>query len=216
MKISEIFESFQGEGNNIGRLSLFIRVQGCPLNCVWCDTKYSITFEGGQNKSISELAKTINTFTKHKNGIVIFTGGEPLHYQDEIIEILSISEVQEVEFETSGIYLPKTELKKFKFNVSPKLKNAKLPEKIYEKIYSNLEEFKKLNTIFKFVISTPKDLEEVEQLIKNHNLQKEKIYLMPEGTSYKEILKKSKFIIPFCLKNSLNFSPRLQVLLKIK
>ncbi|MGB9622079.1 MAG: radical SAM protein, partial [Brevinematia bacterium] len=146
MRISEIFESFQGEGNSVGRLALFIRVQGCPLNCTWCDTKYSITFNGGEERSVEELSKVIDNFLKIKKGIVVFTGGEPLYYQDEIIQIIANFPNEEIEFETSGIYLPKKDLSKFKFNVSPKLRGARLAEGVYKKIYSNLSEFKKLNS----------------------------------------------------------------------
>ncbi len=218
MKISEIFESIQGEGNTIGRISLFIRVQGCPLDCIWCDSKYSVSFKEGIEKTKKEIIDTINLFVKNKNGIIVFTGGEPLYYQKEIAEILKEVETSSIEFETSGIYLPIEELKKYKFNVSPKLSGAKLSggKLIYTKIYSNLKEFVKLNSIFKFVISTPEELKEVKEIIQKYNIPKEKVFLMPEGTKIEELVEKSKYILPFCLEEGINYSFRLQILLRIK
>lgn len=218
MKVSEIFESIQGEGNTVGRIALFIRVQGCPLDCAWCDSKYSIPFTGGTEKTISELVDIINKFSKRKNGIIVFTGGEPLYYQKEISEILEKVETKEIEFETSGIYIPTENLKKYKFNVSPKLSGARLSgkEEVYKRIYSNLKEFVKLNSIFKFVISKEEELEEVKEIIQKYNLPKERIFLMPEGTKLEELIERSKFIIPFCLEEGLNYSTRLQILLGIK
>lgn len=218
MRVSEIFTSIQGEGDSIGKVALFIRVQGCPLDCEWCDTKYSVPFEGGEEKSIFELADIIKQFTHTKHGIIIFTGGEPLYYQEEISEILKTSDPKFVEFETSGIYLPIKELEKYKFNVSPKLSSAKLSEgdKIYKKIYSNLKYFSRLNSIFKFVISAKEELEEVKNIVSSYDLPKEKVFLMPQGTTIEEIFERSKFILPFCIENGVNYSTRLQILLKIR
>ncbi|MCS7298357.1 MAG: 7-carboxy-7-deazaguanine synthase QueE [Spirochaetia bacterium] len=218
MRVSEIFESIQGEGDTAGRVALFIRVQGCPLDCVWCDTKYSVPFEGGIEKSVFEISNIISEFIERKEGIVVFTGGEPLAFQDEIHRIITLSQPRFVEFETSGIYLPKSEIRKHKFNVSPKLPNAKLSggEKAYNKMYQNLKVFSELKSIFKFVISNEEDLEIVMEIITSYSLPKNKVFLMPEGTSPEEILSKSKLILPFCINNGLNYSPRLQVFLNVR
>ena len=218
MRISEIFESIQGEGESVGKVALFVRTQGCPLDCSWCDTKYSIPFEKGEEKSINEITEIIRTFIENKKGIVVFTGGEPLYYQEEISNILSRINYQNVEFETSGIYLPIEKLYKYKFNVSPKLSSSNLSggKKIYQKIYSNLNKFLNLNSIFKFVISNEEELKEVELLIEKHRLPKNRVFLMPQGSTIEEILYRSKFIVPFCIEKGLNYSTRLQVLLNIK
>ncbi|MCX8029418.1 MAG: 7-carboxy-7-deazaguanine synthase QueE [Brevinematales bacterium] len=218
MRVSEIFESIQGEGDTSGRLALFIRLQGCPLDCVWCDTKYSVPFEGGIEKSVDEISRVITNFSKSKGGIIVFTGGEPLYYQDEIDEILKLSYFKEIEFETSGIYIPKSSLEKYKFNVSPKLPSSKLSrgDKIYKSIFENLRYFVKMNSIFKFVVSDEYDLSFVENIIDNYGLPKHRVFLMPQGTTAEELVERSKFIIPFCLEKGLNYSFRLQVILKIK
>ena len=42
MKILEIFNSIQGEGNTQGKNSLFIRFPQCNLKCILCDSLYAL------------------------------------------------------------------------------------------------------------------------------------------------------------------------------
>jgi len=52
-KVNEVFHSIQGEGARIGRPCLFIRLTGCPLRCVYCDTEYA--FYGGSMRELDDL-----------------------------------------------------------------------------------------------------------------------------------------------------------------
>lgn len=73
LRITEIFHSLQGESRPMGCPSAFIRLTGCPLRCVYCDTEYA--FHGGTKMSIAEIVDRIAGFgTRH----VCVTGGEPL------------------------------------------------------------------------------------------------------------------------------------------
>lgn len=73
LRITEIFHSLQGESRPAGWPSAFVRLTGCPLRCVYCDTAYA--FHGGQRTSIEEiLAKVAGFEVRH----VCVTGGEPL------------------------------------------------------------------------------------------------------------------------------------------
>lgn len=98
LRISEIFHSLQGEARSVGRPTVFVRLTGCPLRCVWCDTPYS--FNGGQLMEIDALLDTVRGYGAR---FVCVTGGEPLA-QPECIELLQklCDEGYEVSLETSG------------------------------------------------------------------------------------------------------------------
>ena len=98
LKISEIFVSLQGESSRVGLPSVFIRLTGCPLRCVWCDTTYA--FNGGQTMSLPEILAEV---AHHALPHVCVTGGEPLA-QPACLPLLSeLSEAgHAVSLETSG------------------------------------------------------------------------------------------------------------------
>ena len=57
LRITEIFHSLQGEARDVGRPTVFVRLTGCPLRCVWCDTEYA--FHGGQWRDIDEIVERL-------------------------------------------------------------------------------------------------------------------------------------------------------------
>jgi 7-carboxy-7-deazaguanine synthase len=73
MRITEIFRSIQGESTYAGLPCTFVRLTGCNLRCVWCDTTYA--FAGGEVMSIEEIIEKISAFPLD---LVEITGGEPL------------------------------------------------------------------------------------------------------------------------------------------
>lgn len=73
MKVCEIFTSIQGESSYAGLPCAFVRLTGCNLRCVYCDTRYA--YEEGFDISIEEIIKTVKGFGIN---IVAITGGEPL------------------------------------------------------------------------------------------------------------------------------------------
>ena len=73
LRITEIFLSIQGESSHAGRPCSFVRLTGCPMRCVWCDSEY--TFTGGEKMSFVEILKKLEEFGC---GLVEVTGGEPL------------------------------------------------------------------------------------------------------------------------------------------
>ena len=83
MKISEIFYSIEGEGIEIGRPEVFIRLTGCNLRCGWCDTKYALN--DGKEMSIDEIIQEIGRYPC-KN--ISITGGEPLLQREELLELV--------------------------------------------------------------------------------------------------------------------------------
>jgi len=76
LRVTEIFKSLQGESTRAGFPCAFIRLTGCSLRCVWCDTAYA--FSGGRDMSVSEAAEqTLALGTD----LVEITGGEPLEQE---------------------------------------------------------------------------------------------------------------------------------------
>ena len=73
LRITEIFLSIQGESSHAGRPCSFVRLTGCPMRCVWCDSEY--TFTGGEQKSFDEIFAKLDEFGCN---LVEVTGGEPL------------------------------------------------------------------------------------------------------------------------------------------
>lgn len=82
LRITEIFHSLQGESRPAGYPTAFVRLTGCPLRCVYCDTSYA--FQGGSRLAVSEVLEQISAFrVRH----VCVTGGEPLA-QPACLELL--------------------------------------------------------------------------------------------------------------------------------
>ncbi len=73
LTVNEVFLSIQGEGTRAGRPCVFVRLTGCPLRCVWCDTAYA--FHEGKRRSEDELLAELGRFPTR---LVCLTGGEPL------------------------------------------------------------------------------------------------------------------------------------------
>ncbi len=98
LKITETFVSIQGEADAIGWPTLFIRLTGCPLRCVYCDTQYA--FHGGEWRTVEQLLEVASgSGVRH----VCVTGGEPLAQKAclDLLEGLCEGGYQ-VSIETSG------------------------------------------------------------------------------------------------------------------
>lgn len=79
VNVNEVFYSIQGEGTRAGMPCIFIRLQGCKLRCVWCDTPYALDHrEKGQALSVDDIAAYAD---EHQCSFIEFTGGEPLEQE---------------------------------------------------------------------------------------------------------------------------------------
>ena len=98
VRITEIFYSLQGETRTAGLPTVFVRLTGCPLRCVYCDTEYA--FQGGELKTIDEIVSQVDSY---KPRYVTVTGGEPLAQKNcwPLLEKLC-DQGYEVSLETSG------------------------------------------------------------------------------------------------------------------
>jgi 7-carboxy-7-deazaguanine synthase len=73
LRVTEIFNSIQGESTWAGCPCTFVRLTGCPLRCVWCDSEYA--FYGGEKLGVGEILARVLAFG---TPLVEITGGEPL------------------------------------------------------------------------------------------------------------------------------------------
>jgi 7-carboxy-7-deazaguanine synthase len=113
LSVNETFVSIQGEGDLIGAPTLFIRLDGCPLRCAWCDTPYALAGDAGTPMTVEALAKLARDHRR-----IVITGGEPL--AQDIKALVTQLRHAHITVETSGTIfadLPEVAL----FSISPKV-----------------------------------------------------------------------------------------------
>jgi 7-carboxy-7-deazaguanine synthase len=162
LRVTEVFHSIQGESTWAGMPCTFIRLTGCPLRCVWCDTTYS--FHGGERRTIDELvaeAKGIGTL------LVEVTGGEPLAHPNAFVLIRRLlDDGFTVLVETSGAV-----------DVSPRdprchlIMDLKCPGsgEVDKNLWSNLDHLSARDEV-KFVIADRADYEWTREVIRERGL----------------------------------------------
>ena len=162
LRITEIFYSLQGEANTVGWPTVFVRLTGCPLRCVYCDSSYAFT--GGKRIDFAAILEQVQ---QYKAKYVTVTGGEPLA-QPECLQLLTLllDKGYKVSLETSGAMSlaavdPRTEI----------VMDLKTPAsaEAHRNDYNNLQFLKATDSI-KFVIADVKDFEWCVQLIDKHSL----------------------------------------------
>ena len=98
LRLTEIFHSLQGEASRAGLPTVFVRLTGCPLRCVWCDTTYS--FSGGEPASIESVLAEVGKYPARQ---VCVTGGEPLAQKECLPLLTALCDAgYDVSLETSG------------------------------------------------------------------------------------------------------------------
>jgi 7-carboxy-7-deazaguanine synthase len=98
LRVNEIFHSIQGESSRAGEPCVFVRLTGCNLRCVWCDTAYA--FHEGREMSVEEVLAGVDG---HGCRLVEVTGGEPL-LQSDVVPLLAalVARGHDVLLETGG------------------------------------------------------------------------------------------------------------------
>jgi len=198
-QVNEIFQSVQGEGYHTGVPATFIRLQGCTVGCVWCDTKYTWAAGGSKMDVISILAQV-----QHHH--VVITGGEPLAY--DLDELLIALKGRFVQVETSGQHMLRGRLKPTWMTWSPKPRLQ----------WSAPEPFKWLVDEIKFVVDdvlTEDVINKVYGWFDSAHRMGVQVVLMPEGCPPTEASMKRAFDLVMA-NPSWRFSDRLQYRLGVK
>lgn len=186
-KINELFETIQGEGSFTGQPSIFIRLQGCPVACSWCDTKH--TWEIDLEKKVSAsamldkaqesdtwatlsveqiLAVVIEKGYQAKH--IVITGGEPC-----MVDLTPLCNGFEAkgyscQVETSGT---------FEINVSQKCWVTVSPKVNMKGGYPILPSAMLRANEIKHPIATEQHVDDLKALLKEHNMGDTPVYLQP-------------------------------------
>ena len=216
----EIFYSIQGEGVNIGKPAIFVRLALCNLTCTWCDTRYTWDWEQYDAKEqIKEMMpeEVEREILIYSCRYLVVTGGEPTLQQRQLIPLLERLKNKEfyIEIETNGTVVPVSGLVDLvnHWSISPKLGNSGNSLTLRE-IPQAYDFFGALsNSHFKYVIKNQDDLSEVRSTISKYNIDSEKIILMPEARNREALLRKSRWLVELCKEHGYMFSTRLQILL---
>lgn len=229
LAISEVFYSIQGEGSTTGYPAVFVRLGGCNLMCGGKGTQ----IDGKLHNAATWRCDTIEVWMKSKakafedildvecsvalqcGANLIITGGEPLMQQGNVYEFIKWVKDKiptcYVEIETNGTILPSDDMLRVvdQWNCSPKLSNSGMEysDLLKEDVLFTLNKY---NTIFKFVITNYEDFKEVESNYMKY-INKNKIWLMPSGSSKKELSKSKKVVADICKGNLIKFTNRLHI-----
>ena len=217
--VSELYSTptIQGEGMSLGRPATFLRLAGCNLTCQWCDTPYSWNWKKYPVEATTRMAieEVVRWFLAQDIDLLVITGGEPLLQQRGIIRFLS--DVQfprdvDIEIETNGTVPPDPWLvwhPRVRFNVSPKLSNSGIPreKRIIPKALVSFPG----KTVWKFVVASPSDLDEVDEVVKEFQLPRSQVYIMPEGTDANEVNDRLRLLVDHVISRRYRLTPRLHI-----
>lgn len=216
MIVNEVFgPTVQGEGPSTGRRCGFVRLGKCNLACSFCDTPYTWRWtDHDPAVELHELATDTILERLDAMGVdmVVITGGEPLLQQRDLaplVDALRADRGWRVEVETAGTIAPTLDVDQW--NVSPKLENSGNPR---DRRYKPdvLRAFRDTGrAVFKFVIESPTDLDEVAAIVNECGLGD--VWLMPEGTDAAALGERLRWIAPAAIERGWNVTTRLHIAL---
>jgi len=224
LRVSEFFyDTIQGEGINLGHPSAFLRLQGCTLNCDWCDT--TEVWRQGNPYTFDELYYLMgnNTIIRqlHSGQHLVITGGSPLLQQNELVEFIFGFKRQfgfkpYIEIENECSLFPTSALADIVdcWNNSPKLESSGNPlQRRYNPIII-ADAASYLNSWFKFVITKPEDWDEIEQrFLRPRYINRDQIILMPEGMTKIDIERNTEMVVQMAIRQGVLFRTREHIVL---
>lgn len=226
----EIFFSLQGEGKNQGTPSVFVRTSRCNLYCTWCDTPYTWNWRGTSfvhadatkyDPEASSIELEPRAVAEHVRRWpcrrVVFTGGEPMLQAKDCArvmrELVSAGAGYAFEIETNGTVLPPQELDALveQYTVSPKLENSAVERSLRLRDDCLAHFARSSKSVFKFVVAGDACLREIGGIARDHGIDPDRIYLMPEGTSAEQLARVRPLVAAACLERGYRFSDRLHI-----
>ena len=164
LRITEIFLSIQGESSHAGRPCAFVRLTGCPMRCVWCDSVY--TFTGGTKISFEDIFAQLKEFDC---SLVEVTGGDPLAQKNVYPFITElIDKNYEVLIETGGFFSTENVDERAKIILDVKCPASGEAERNH---WANLERLNAEKDEVKFVIADLNDWKFAREIIEKYDLE---------------------------------------------
>lgn len=163
LRITEIFLSIQGESSHAGRPCAFVRLTGCPMRCVWCDSEY--TFTGGTRMSFDDIFSKLEEFGCN---LVEITGGEPLAQKNVFPFITKLLDKgYEVLIETGGYVSTEKVDERAKLILDVKCPASGESKRNH---WANLERLNPQKDEVKFVIADLEDWKFAKEIIEKYDL----------------------------------------------
>ena len=165
LRVTEIFRSIQGESTHAGRPCSFVRLTGCPMRCVWCDSEY--TFKGGTSVTIEDVLREVGALGCR---LVEVTGGEPLA-QREAFELIGrlCDAGYEVLIETGGYVSTAGTDERAKIILDVKCPGSGEAERNH---WPNLERLRADRDEVKFVVADRADWDYARSVIERYELER--------------------------------------------
>ncbi|HGG57919.1 MAG TPA: 7-carboxy-7-deazaguanine synthase QueE [Nannocystis exedens] len=225
MRIQEHFVSLQGEGSLVGMPSTFIRVSGCNLRCVWCDSPATSWAPEGDRQDLDDLVQACRGGPRH----VVLTGGEPLLFP----ALATLSQRlraagHHITVETAGTVW-RDDLCCDLLSLSPKLAHSTPWQRDpsaaarHERRRLDMHTLRRLIAAFpwqlKFVVHTESErisgeLEEIESLLTNLGVsaaRRSQVLLMPETTAERALPGCYRALVDICTSRGFRLGQRLHI-----
>jgi organic radical activating enzyme len=217
LRLSEIFESVQGEGASAGEPCVFLRLATCNLRCSWCDTRYTWDWDAYDYATEVQKASVDSVLARvsgHPSRRLVVTGGEPLLQQKALATLLAALPPDfVVEFETNGTLSPAPALadRVNQWNVSPKLANSGEPPEraINPTVLAALRDTGR--AWLKLVVATEDDAQEATTLVDALKWPPDRVLFMPQASTRERLLTLSPLVKSWARARGVSASPRLHV-----
>jgi len=219
LQVSELFLSIQGEGIRAGAVSAFVRLAGCDLRCIWCDTPYAHEPHRGRPLSIADILTQLDPLPTDE---VVVTGGEPLIQPNLQPLLAALARAgKRVTLETNA-----TQFRPLQCDlVSMSLKLASsVPHTgpyahwaaTHERTRLNLPAVCRFletnNCQLKFVVADEADIAETQSILAQlPPIDPCRVLLMPQARTKHEYRQRAPWLAEQCVRLGLRFGPRLHV-----